>query len=143
MVELEMYLLCLHQPVYFLLLYGMTYGYAWISTGNMSMSGQQIALSLYYGEEVANTSMPELIRMTVLLPVLAGIVQSMMQLLLSLYMNSAAVMSVITFILVLASYYGNRFWCMDMRWRAGIILTVCIRRMRCLQPRLGFHISFA
>ena len=54
---------------YFLLLYGMTYGYAWISTGNMSMSGQQIALSLYYGEEVANTSMPELIRMTVLLPV--------------------------------------------------------------------------
>ena len=53
--------------------------------------------------------MPELIRMTVLLPVLAGIVQSMMQLLLSLYMNSAAVMSVITFILVLASYYGNRF----------------------------------
>ena len=94
---------------YFLLLYGMTYGYAWISTGNMSMSGQQIALSLYYGEEVANTSMPELIRMTVLLPVLAGIVQSMMQLLLSLYMNSAAVMSVITFILVLASYYGNRF----------------------------------
>ena len=26
---------------------------------------------------------------------------------------------------------------------AGIILTVCIRRMRCLQPRLGFHISFA
>ena len=32
-----------------------------------------------------------------------------MQLLLSLYMNSAAVMSVITFILVLASYYGNRF----------------------------------
>ena len=35
------------------------------------------------------------------------------------------------------------FWCMDMRWRAGIILTVCIRRMRCLQPRLGFHISFA
>ena len=37
------------------------------------------------------------------------IVQSMLQLLLSLYMNSAAVMSVITFILVLASYYGNRF----------------------------------
>ena len=75
---------------YFLLLYGMTYGYAWISTGNMSMSGQQIALSLYYGEEVANTSMPELIRMTVLLPVLAGIVQYTIKLLLYLDLYFAA-----------------------------------------------------
>ena len=75
----------------------------------MSISGQKIALSLYYGEEVADTPVPELICMAVLLPVLAGIVQSMIQLLLSLYMNSAAVMSVITFILVLSAYYGNRF----------------------------------
>ena len=35
------------------------------------------------------------------------------------------------------------FWCMDMRWCAGIILTVCIRRMWCLRLRLGFHISSA
>lgn len=94
---------------YFLLLYGMTAAYTWFVTGNMQMKGQEMALSLYFGDAVAYTSVKELLQMTVLLPVLTGIVQSFIQMLLSLYVSSAVGMGVITFLLVVSSYYGNRY----------------------------------
>ena len=100
MVELEMYLLCLHQPVLFSAAlwhdiricvdFDWEYVDVWSADCAISLlwrGGSEYVDARAYSDDGASSGAGGL----------------------SLYMNSAAVMSVITFILVLASYYGNRF----------------------------------
>lgn len=93
---------------YFSILYGVIYAYTWIKTGNVAISGQAMLPTVYYGDELAQVPLREKLFMVVLLPLLVGIVQSLAQIILLIYMNSATVMSIITFILVLSAYYGDK-----------------------------------
>lgn len=93
---------------YFGLLWCVNISYAWIMSGDVGFVKHSI-LTQIHGSQAGTTGVAELILMSLLMPLLVGIVQSLFQLIGSVCFGGVPVMIVLTGILVLSSYYANRF----------------------------------
>ena len=95
--------------VYFGLIWGVHLAFSWILTGDVRTMKHEMLIESYYGMEVAQTSVAQLLCMTLLLPVLVGIVQSLFQIIVSIGIGSIPALVVTSGILVVSTYYSNRF----------------------------------
>ncbi len=93
--------------LFFLLLWCTSIGYAWIISGNAQFDMDQSLMALYYGNVVASTSVREFMILAMIFPLLVGLIQSLFQMILSFYVNSATVMTLLSVMLVFTSYYAN------------------------------------
>lgn len=95
--------------VYFGLIWGVNMAFSWIMIGDVHIVKHEMLLEACYGREVVQTPVAQLLCMTLLLPVLVGIVQSLFQIILSIQIGSIPSMVVTSGILVVSTYYSNRF----------------------------------
>ena len=83
--------------------------YAWILTGNVSLEKNMGLLMVNYGNELATTDRSELLLLVFLMPFLVGVVQSVLQMVLTICFGGIPAMVGLTGLLVISSYYGGRF----------------------------------
>lgn len=95
--------------VYFCIIWGVNVSYAWIRGGDIRFAIHKSMLNAYYGSEIVKMDEILLIGIVVFMPVLVGIVQSMFQLVCSLYIDSSVSVIFISFMLVLSSYYSGKW----------------------------------
>ena len=95
--------------VYFGLIWGVNLTFSWILIGDVRTMKHEMLLESYYGMEVAQTSVAQLLCMTLLLPVLVGTAQSLFQIIVSNRIGSIPTLVIISGILVVSTYYSNRF----------------------------------
>ena len=95
--------------VYFGLIWGVNLTFSWILIGDVRTMKHEMLLESYYGMEVAQTSVAQLLCMTLLLPVLVGTAQSLFQIIVSIRIGSIPSLVIISGILVVSTYYSNRF----------------------------------
>ena len=138
MVELEMYLLCLHQPVLFSAAlwhdiricvdFDWEYVDVWSADCAISLlwrGGSEYVDARAYSDDGASSGAGGYRAVDDATSAISVYEQCSSDECDHIYSGAGIVL------------WEIRFWCMDMRWRAGIILTVCIRRMRCLTTAFG------
>lgn len=95
--------------VYFGLLWCVNIGYAWIAVGDVRFEKQEMLLMMQYGSQVAYTETETFLLMTVLLPFMVGVVQSLLQMIGTICFGGIPAMIGTAGILVLSCYYGGKF----------------------------------
>lgn len=95
--------------IYFGLLWLVNCAFSWILKGNIFFEKNEMLLGINYGEKLAWTSIGDLIVMTLVMPCLVGVVQSLFQMLGTICLGSIPTIALISGILVISSYYSNRF----------------------------------
>lgn len=100
---------CVVNIVYFALIWCVNISYVWIAYGEVNLEKHALLLESCYGTIFGNVSVARLLIMTALLPMLAGIVQSLFQITISIIYEGTVSMAAVTAALVIACYYGNPF----------------------------------
>ncbi|MBO5426528.1 MAG: hypothetical protein J6A25_13545 [Lachnospiraceae bacterium] len=92
---------------YFGLLWISNIAYSWMKHGDIAFYQESDLRMSYYGFGFDNMGMPKLLLVVIVMPLLVGIVQSILQITLTLIFNSVATMTIIAGILMLSCYYGS------------------------------------
>lgn len=99
----------LSTVLYFLFVYVSIIGYSWARYGDISNERHFFIFQTYYGGMFGNMTLNKMMFISVFLPVLAGIVQSLCQMVLTIVFDATKSLAVIAGILVIVCYYGNKF----------------------------------
>lgn len=95
------------NAIYFTLVWGVYTAYSWMMHGQAGYDKHLLLLQSSYGDIFESMPLSQLFCMTMLLPFMAGIAQSFIQMILSLICGAAQSMVILTFLLVGSCYYGN------------------------------------
>lgn len=95
--------------IYFGMLWLVNCGFAWVLKGDIRFEKNELLLGVNYGESLAWTPLGDLLILTLVMPFLVGLVQSLFQMVLTVCIGSVPTIAMISGILVITSYYSNRF----------------------------------
>lgn len=95
--------------IHFTIIWGVNVAYEWIRYGCVSFRKNYYMLDCVYGSELGATPDSRLYIMVFVMPLLVGIVQSLFQMVLSIHLNSGISLVIISSVLVLESYYSNKY----------------------------------
>ncbi|MBE5943678.1 MAG: hypothetical protein E7258_02035 [Lachnospiraceae bacterium] len=93
--------------VYFGLIWLTYISYAWMKNGDIAIYKNLFIRSNYFGWRFEDKSVGFLIMMVVVMPILVGVVQSIIQIFLSVVFDATVTMVFVAGGLVLSCYYGN------------------------------------
>jgi len=94
---------------HFIVIWGTIISYEWIRYGKVSFVKNKQYFIETFGTQLNNLNINKLHIMLIVMPILVGIVQSLFQLVLNIYLKSDISMIIILGILVFSSYYSNKY----------------------------------
>jgi hypothetical protein len=95
--------------VFFGMIWAVNISYAWIEGGDIGFVKNSLLLNAWYGSDVADAGLSELIIISVLMPFLMGLVQSLFQMICLLYVDGTVPLIIISVILAVSTYYSSKW----------------------------------
>lgn len=95
--------------IFFSLIWLVNCSFAWILKGDIRFEKNELLLEVEYGGEIVWTPVGKLLILTMVMPLLAGIVQSLFQMLGTIFLGSLPTVIIISGFLVLTAYNSNYF----------------------------------
>ena len=94
--------------LYFVLLFAVDVSFAWLYSGDSSITIHDMSLVVLYGNQAAEMGVGGIILYTIAVPLLVGVVQSLLQMVGNIAIGSVPTMVLLSALLVLSGYYGHR-----------------------------------
>lgn len=85
------------------------FAYTWVRYGDVSLKDHLILSNMVFGTNFIGVGASDMLLNLLVLPLMVGIIQSLLQMILTVQYNSSAGMVVIFMMLVITSYYGNPY----------------------------------
>ena len=97
--------------LYFAFIYASVLGYSWVKYGEISNERHYLMYEMRFGSgnKFQNITTERLMFLIILMPVMVGILQTLLQIIMSMFFDATKNMTVIGGILIISCYYGNPF----------------------------------
>lgn len=95
--------------IHFGIIWGVNIGFSWVMSGDIHFVSHEMLATACFGYDIAQTTEKSLLVMTMLMPFMVGVVQSLIQMILSVKIGEIPSFVAIIGGLVGSAYYSNRF----------------------------------